>query len=62
ADRFWSDLGCAERIAEPFLRELTEEAQRASIPVVLGGHSQVAGGLMLLTEAAWRQEDRRRES
>lgn len=59
ADRFWSDLACPDRIEEPFLRELTEAAQRAPLPVVLGGHSLVSGGLMLLTEAAWREEDRR---
>lgn len=60
ADRFWSDLGRPEQIQEPFLRELTEAAEQAPIPVVLGGHSLVAGGLMLLTEAAWREEDRRK--
>ena len=62
ADRFWSDLGCPERIEEPFLREFTEEARAASIPVVLGGHSLVAGGLMVLNEAAWREEDKRIEA
>lgn len=60
ADRFWSDLGCPAQVQEPFLREFTEAAQQAPIPVVLGGHSLVAGGLMLLTEAAWREDDRRR--
>ncbi len=59
ADRFWSDLGCPERIEEPFLREFTAAAREAPLPVLLGGHSLVAGGLMLLTEAAWREEDRR---
>ena len=59
ADRFWSDLGCPERIEHPFLRELTEAAQNAPLPVILGGHSLVSGGLMLLTEAAWREEDAR---
>jgi len=59
ADRFWSDLGCPERIDEPFLRELTAAARDAPVPVLLGGHSLVAGGLLLLIEAAWRDEDRR---
>jgi hypothetical protein len=59
ADRFWSDLGCPERIEDQFLRELTAAARDAPLPVLLGGHSLVAGGLMLLTEAAWRDEDRR---
>jgi hypothetical protein len=60
-DRFWSDLGCPERIQEPFLREFTEAARQAPIPVLLGGHSLVAGGLMALTEAAWREEDQRKQ-
>ncbi len=60
ADRFWSDLGCPERIQDSFLREFTYAAQEAPIPVLLGGHSLVAGGLMLLTEAAWREDDVRR--
>ena len=60
ADRFWSDLGRPEQVQEPFLREFTEAAREAPLPVLLGGHSLVAGGLMLLTEAAWREEDRRR--
>ena len=58
-DRFWSDLGCAAKIEEPFLREFTEAAQQAPVPVLLGRHSLVAGGLMLLTEADWREEDKR---
>jgi len=60
ADRFWSDLGCPERIEDPFLREFSAAACSAPLPVVLGGHSLVSGGLMLLTEAAWRAEDRRK--
>ena len=59
ADRFWSDLGCPERIEDPFLREFTEAARAAAVPVVLGGHSLVAGGIILLNEAAWRDEDQR---
>jgi hypothetical protein len=62
ADRFWSDLGRPEQIEERFLREFTAAACEAPIPVLFGGHSLVSGGLMLLTEHAWREEDRRRES
>ena len=58
-DRFWSDLGRPEHVADPYLREFTEAAAAAPLPVALGGHSLVAGGLMLLTEAAWREEDKR---
>jgi hypothetical protein len=59
SDRFWSDLGRPDMIEDPFLRDLTNAAVNASIPVLLGGHSLIAGGLMLLNEAAWREEDRR---
>jgi hypothetical protein len=58
ADRFLSDLGSYEDIEDPFLRELTEGAARAAIPIVLGGHSAVSGGLMALIEHAWREHDR----
>lgn len=58
-DRFWADLGCPERIEQPLLQEFTAAAKAASVPVILGGHSLVSGGLLLLTESAWRDEDRR---
>jgi len=58
ADRFLSDLGRYEEIEDPFLRELTEGAARAAIPVALGGHSLMSGGLMALIEHAWRERDR----
>lgn len=58
ADRFLSDLGRYEEIEDPFLRELTEGAVRAPIPVALGGHSLVSGGLMALIEHAWQEHDR----
>ena len=54
ADRFLSDLGRYEEIEDPFVHEFTEAAVKAPIPVLLGGHSLVAGGLMALTEMAWR--------
>ena len=59
ADRFLSDIGRHEAIEEPFLRELTQAARCASIPVLLGGHSLVSGGLMALVEYAWQEHDRR---
>ncbi len=58
ADRFYSDLRQAEKISDPWVRRFTEAAIEAPIPVVLGGHSLVAGGLYALVEAAWaRGED-----
>jgi len=59
ADRFLSDIGRHEEIEEPFLRQFTEAARRAPIPVLLGGHSLVSGGLMALVEYAWQEHDRR---
>ncbi|MBC7262907.1 MAG: hypothetical protein H5T64_00940 [Chloroflexi bacterium] len=53
ADRYNSDLLRPERIADPFVREFTAAAITAPIPVVLGGHSLVSGGLYALVEAAW---------
>lgn len=50
ADRFASDLLQAEHITNPWLREFTEAARNAPIPVLLGGHSVVAGGLYALVE------------
>ena len=51
ADRFNSDLYRWERVEEPFLRRFTRAAAEARVPVVLGGHSVVAGGLMALVES-----------
>jgi len=52
-DRFYSDLRCPEMIEDPWLRDLTRAAMEAPIPIVLGGHSLVSGGLYALVEAAW---------
>lgn len=56
-DRFLSDLGRWQEVREPFVRELTRAAAEAAVPVVLGGHSLVAGGLMALVQAAWDARD-----
>jgi hypothetical protein len=53
SDRFSSDLYQPQVIADPFVRAFTEAAMSCPIPVVLGGHSLVAGGLYVLVEAAW---------
>lgn len=47
-DRFASDLLLVDRIADPWLRALTESATSAPIPVVLGGHTLVGPGLRLV--------------
>lgn len=51
-DRFHSDLGLVDQIEDPWVREFTEAALGCNIPVVLGGHSSVSGGLWLLADRA----------
>lgn len=49
-DRYHSDLGHYDLIRDDLVRRFTRAAVAAPIPVVLGGHSLVAGGLWLLAE------------
>jgi hypothetical protein len=56
-DRFLSDAMKPEGIEDPWVRELTQAACEAPIPVVLGGASLVAAGVQLLSEAAWAERD-----
>lgn len=58
ADRFASDLYLAETIADEWLREFTEAARATPIPIVLGGHSVVAGGLHVLAELVAKRRAR----
>lgn len=48
--RFASDLGQPEWIEEPRLRDFTRLASAAPIPIVLGGHSLVAGDMLAFCE------------
>jgi hypothetical protein len=50
AERFASDLYLLEAIHTPWLRDFTQAAQECPIPVLLGGHNVVAGGLYALAE------------
>ena len=52
ADRFHADLLMDAQVEDPFLRAFTAAARTAPVPVVLGGHSLVAGGLAALLEGA----------
>jgi len=52
ADRFASDLGDVEAIRDPWVRRFTAAAQAAPIPVILGGHSLVTGGVWALLDSA----------
>ncbi|MGQ9477329.1 MAG: hypothetical protein ACUVRH_02415 [Candidatus Bipolaricaulia bacterium] len=55
-DRFLSDLFRAEEIQDPLIRDFTAAAREAPLPVILGGHSLVSGGLYALVELAWREK------
>ena len=57
ADRFASDLYHPELIKDQLWATFTRQAMMASIPVVLGGHSLVSGGLYLLGKACWKNHD-----
>lgn len=50
ADRFASDLLLVEEIGDSWVREFTDAAAQAPIPVLLGGHGVVAGGLYALAD------------
>jgi hypothetical protein len=52
-DRFYSDLRQPAKVTEPFIQALTEAAMAAPVPVIMGGHSLVSGGMYALIEAAW---------
>lgn len=47
-DRFYSDLGIYQELKDPFAREFTRRAVESKIPVLLGGHSLISGGLWAL--------------
>jgi hypothetical protein len=57
ADRFWSDLLRPDMIVDPTARAFTAAARDAGVPVLLGGHSLVSGGLLVLIDCAWREHD-----
>ncbi|MBI5033908.1 MAG: hypothetical protein HZB51_25595 [Chloroflexi bacterium] len=50
-DRFYSDLLEPEPIRDPWIKGFTQAARDASIPILLGGHSLVSGGLYALAES-----------
>lgn len=55
ADRFYSDLKMPERIKNPWLRQLTAATLETDLPVLLGGHGLVHGGIWALVDAAYRE-------
>jgi len=55
ADRYASDAGQPELIADEFLRALTQAAMNAPMPVLLGGHGVVTGDVYALLEAGLKR-------
>lgn len=53
--RFASDLFLPEAICDEWLREFTAAAHLAPIPLLLGGHNVVAGGLYVLADLVSRR-------
>ena len=50
-DRFSSDLGYWQDIEEAWIREFTKAAGEAKIPIILGGHTLILGGIWALIES-----------
>ncbi len=57
ADRFRSDLLRIDRIENPTWKSFTQAAQRASLPVLLGGHNLMSGGLYAIGCACWKRRN-----
>jgi hypothetical protein len=53
-ERFSSDLFRVSELEDPVWIEFTRQALDCSIPILLGGHSLVSGGLYLLSEICWK--------
>jgi hypothetical protein len=53
-ERLASDFGDASRVSTAWLRELTESAAHAPVPVLCGGHALVSDGLRIIVAAAWQ--------
>ncbi len=53
-ERFSSDLFRVSELKDPVWIEFTRQALDCSIPILLGGHSLVSGGLYLLSEICWK--------
>jgi hypothetical protein len=59
SDRFNSDLLRPDEIADPLVRDLTRAAMECGVPVLLGGHCLVSGGLWVLGEQVVAEQGRK---
>jgi hypothetical protein len=57
SDRFASDLSTPDKIKDPLWKAFTEASVEAGLPILLGGHCLVSGGLYLLSEICWKGRD-----
>lgn len=55
ADRFHADVGAADQVVDPRLAAFTAAAWGAPVPVVMGGHTLVYGGIWLLADRILRR-------
>jgi len=53
-ERFSCDLFRVSELNDPIWIEFAQQALDCSIPILLGGHSLVSGGLYLLSEICWK--------
>jgi len=51
ADRFAADLGWVDRIVDEPLKKLAHSVHQCDIPIIMGGHGVVAGGIYALLES-----------
>jgi len=56
-ERFSSDLYRISELRDPVWIEFTQQVLSCSIPILLGGHSLVSGGLYLLSEICWKERN-----
>jgi hypothetical protein len=50
-DRFASDLGWVDAVQDEALKRLTQAVSQSDVPILLGGHCVVAGGIYALLES-----------
>jgi len=54
-ERFASDLLRSDEVNDPFLREFTAACAGSKVPMLLGGHTLVSGGMLLALGLAWHE-------